>query len=103
MPKFNISPDLFAHIITAYDLDDPNHAKPHAHIAETIMRHEGIAPENTIMVGDDRNDVGMARNAGIEPAVVLSGHFNCEEAEALGVRYIIDDVSSLEYVLETLN
>ena len=103
MPKFNISPDLFAHIITAYDLDDPNLAKPHAHIAETIMRHEGIARENTIMVGDSRNDVGMARNSGIEPVVVLSGHLNREEAEALDVRYIIDDVSALESVLETLN
>jgi len=74
MPKFNISPDLFAHIITAYDLDDPNHAKPHAHIAETIMQHESIAQNKTIMVGDAKNDVGMAQNAGIEPVVVLSGH-----------------------------
>lgn len=103
MPKFGIDAGLFAQIITAYDLDDPNHAKPHAHIAETIMQSQSIAPENTIMVGDATNDVGMARNAGIEPVVVLSGHLTRDEAEKLNVRYIIEDVSNLESVLERLN
>lgn len=103
MPKFGINAGIFAQIVTAYDLDDPSHAKPHGHVAETIMQTQAVAPQDTIMVGDATNDVGMARNAGVEPVVVLSGHLTRDEAEKLNVRYIIEDVSFLESVLETLN
>jgi phosphoglycolate phosphatase len=98
IPKFNI-PDVFAQIITAYDLDDPTKAKPHAHIAETIMATQGNTPEETIVVGDATNDVMMARNAGIEPVVVLTGHLSRAQAEELKVRHIIDDVTKLEPIL----
>jgi len=101
MKKFGIDPALFAEIITAYDLDDPTKAKPHPHSAETIMQRTGHRPEETIMVGDAENDVKMARNAGIEPVVVLTGHLSRAEAEALQVRHILQDVTLLEKELET--
>ena len=97
MPKFGI-PDVFTQIITAYDLDDPTHAKPHPHIGLKIMADQGFSPENTAMVGDAKNDVMMARSAGIEPIVVLTGHLNRKEAEGLQVKYIIDNVTQLEQV-----
>ena len=102
MPKFGIDPKLFAQIITAYDLDDPEHAKPHAFIANKIMKTQGIPPERAVMVGDATNDVLMARAAGIEPIVVLTGHLNREQAKNLGVQHIIDNVAQLEGVLATL-
>lgn len=98
MTKFNI-PDVFSEIITAYDLDDPLKAKPHPHIAEEIMKRQNISPSETIMVGDAKNDVMMARNAGIEPVVVLTGHLSRAEAQKLAVEKIIDDVTLLETVL----
>lgn len=38
----------------------------------------------------------MAWNAGIEPIAVLTGHLNREEAEKLGVKHIIENVTLLE-------
>lgn len=97
MPKFGI-PDVFAQIITAYDLDDPMHAKPHPHIGQKIMADQGFSTENTAMVGDAKNDVLMARAAGIEPIVVLTGHLSRQQAEELDVKHIIDNVAQLEQV-----
>ncbi len=96
--KFSV-PNVFSEIITVYDLDDPTKAKPHPYIVQEIMRKQNILPEETVMVGDARGDVLMAQAAGIEPVVVLTGHLTREEAEKLGVKYIIDDVTKLESVL----
>jgi phosphoglycolate phosphatase-like HAD superfamily hydrolase len=101
-PKFDI-PDVFAEIITGHDLEDSTKAKPHPFIAEEIMRRTGIAKEQTIMVGDAKNDVLMAQRAGITPIVVLTGHLNKNEAEELKVKYIIEDVTKIEKVLSTLS
>ncbi len=95
MPKFNI-PDVFAHIISVYDLDDPTHGKPHPFMPNKIMRAEGITPAETVLVGDATGDMQMAWNAGIEPVAVLTGHLNREQAEKLGVRHIIENVTLLE-------
>ncbi len=66
------------------------------------METQQVAPENAIMVGDARNDVLMAQAAKIEPIVVLTGHLNIQQAEALGVTHIIQDVTHLETVLPQL-
>ncbi|HSW88813.1 MAG TPA: HAD family hydrolase [Candidatus Saccharimonadales bacterium] len=101
-PKFSI-PNLFSEIITVYDLENPLHAKPHAFMAEEIMRRRDIKPSETVLVGDANNDVSMALNAGVTPIVVLTGHLNREQSEEMGVKYIIDDVTKLEEVLDRLN
>lgn len=102
MPKFNI-PDVFSQIITPYDIDDPEKTKPHPHIAQLIMKTQGFTPEETILVGDAKSDVLMAQAANITPVVVLSGHLNKNEAEKLGVEYIIPDVTHLETILDIIN
>lgn len=101
MPKFNI-PDIFSQIITAYDLDDPTHAKPHPYSGQTIMQTQGVLPEHTVMVGDAKNDVLMGQAIGAIPIVVLTGHLNREQAMGLGVEHIIPDVTHLEAILEKL-
>lgn len=101
MPKFHI-PNIFSEIITAYDLDDTSKAKPHPYIAQEIMRKVNVRPDETVMVGDAKNDVLMARSAGIVPIVVLTGHLSQLEAEELDVEHIIQDVTKLEDVLSVL-
>lgn len=101
MPKFKI-PDVFVQIITIYDLDDMTHAKPHPYIAQKIMETQKVKPEETVLVGDAQSDMQMAWNAGIEPIAVLTGHLNRKEAEELGVKHIIDDVTLIEPVLNHL-
>lgn len=100
-PKFNI-PDVFSDIMFTYEIDDPEHHKPHPHMVEQIMKHQHVFPEETIVVGDAKNDVLMAQNAHTTPVVVLTGHLNRNQAQDLGVKYIIDDVTQLETVLENL-
>lgn len=100
-PKFNI-PDVFVEIITGRDLEDSTKAKPHPFIAEEIMRRTNRAKEETVMVGDALNDVLMAQNAGITPIVVLTGHLTKNEAEDLGVKYIIEDVTKIEEIVNSL-
>jgi phosphoglycolate phosphatase-like HAD superfamily hydrolase len=101
-PKFDI-PDVFAEIITGHDLEDSSKSKPHPFIAQEIMRRTKISQEETIMVGDAKNDVLMAQRAGITPIVVLTGHLNRKEAEELKVKYIIKDVTRIEEVLNSLS
>lgn len=101
IPKFGI-PDVFSQVVSAYDIDDPTKAKPHPHMAEHILQTQNILPSEAVLVGDAKNDVLMAQAAHITPIVVLSGHLNAEQAEELGVKYIIPDVTHIEGVLEAL-
>ena len=98
MPKFKV-PDVFTEIMFGYEIDDPEKNKPHPYMLETIMERTGCKPEESIFVGDAKNDVMMARNAGVEPIVVLTGHLSRQQAEELAVNHIIEDVTRLETVL----
>ncbi|HMH70353.1 MAG TPA: HAD-IA family hydrolase [Candidatus Saccharimonadales bacterium] len=101
LSKFNF-PDVFAQILTIYDIDDIAHAKPHPHMVQAILKTQNILPSEAIVVGDAENDVLMARAAGVEPVVVLTGHLNRQQAEVLGVKHIIDDVTQLESVISKI-
>lgn len=100
-PKFDI-PDVFTEIITSHDLEDSSKSKPHPHMVQEIMRHRNVSTNETVMVGDAKNDVLMAQNAGVTPIVVLTGHLNRNEAEELNVKYIIEDVTKIEAILNKL-
>lgn len=102
MPQFKI-PNVFSQIITSHDFDNPEMMKPHPHMLEVIMKQQNVTPDETIFVGDAKTDVQMAYAAHVTPIVVLSGHLSKEEAEKLGVTYIISDVTKLETVLAKLN
>ena len=100
-PHFHI-PDVFAQIVSSWDNPDTAKSKPHPYMLETIMDRQQVSPDETIYVGDAKTDVEMAQNARVTPVVVLSGNLNREEALALDVSYIIDDVTSVETILPTI-
>jgi phosphoglycolate phosphatase-like HAD superfamily hydrolase len=102
MPKFGV-PDVFAQIVSGYDIDDVEKQKPHPHMLEKIMAEQGVLSSETIMVGDAKTDVQMARSAGVVPVVVLTGHLSRSEAEELDVLYIAPSVADLEPILKKLN
>ena len=102
LDKFNF-PDVFTQILTIYDIDDLAHAKPHPYMLNKILETQNVVPSEAVMVGDAENDILMAKAAGIEPIVVLTGHLNRQQAEALNVRYIIEDVTKLKDIVKTLN
>jgi len=98
MPKFAV-PNVFAQIISGYDIDDPEKHKPHPYMLQEIMRTQKVGAEETVYVGDAKKDVQMARNANVRPIVVLTGLLSRKQAEALGVKDIIPTVSTLDQVL----
>jgi phosphoglycolate phosphatase-like HAD superfamily hydrolase len=98
MPKFNI-PDVFSQILSVHDINDPVKHKPHPYMLEKIMRTHHIAPNETIFVGDARGDVLMAREARVEPVVVLTGLLKEHEAKELGVNHIIPSIINLPKIL----
>jgi phosphoglycolate phosphatase-like HAD superfamily hydrolase len=61
-----------------------------------IMELEGVTPAEMVLIGDAASDMQMAWNADIEPIAVLTGHLNREEAEKIGVKYVIENITLLE-------
>jgi phosphoglycolate phosphatase-like HAD superfamily hydrolase len=101
MPKFGV-PDVFAQIVSGYDIDDIEKQKPHPYMLEKIMQDQGVSPGETVFVGDAKTDVQMARNARVTPIVVLTGHLTRGEADDLGVNYVAKSVADLEPILTRL-
>ena len=102
IPKFKI-PDVFAEIISSYDIKDPEKRKPHPYMIKKMMQDQKVTPEETIFVGDAKTDIEMARAAGVTPVAVLTGHMSARDAEKLRVKYIIPDITHLESVLQKIN
>ncbi len=92
-PKFNI-PNVFAQIITSFDVP-PEKTKPHPYMLEHIMNKQCVTPDETIYIGDAENDARMAQSAKVEPIIVLTGHLNKQQAESLGVKRILFDITAL--------
>lgn len=59
---------------------DEAHSKPHPQMLQDVMNFVGVAPDQTLMVGDTEFDLEMASNAG---------------AHSMGVSYGVHDVSDL--------
>lgn len=90
---------LFQAEFTLDDVVNEKDYKPSPYMLLELMKQFGVKKNETVYVGDAENDVIMAKAAGVEPIVVLTGHLNHEEAEKLGVKYIIPDITSLEKIL----
>ena len=99
VPRFGIPP-VFEIILSGYELPDSSKSKPDPYMLNTIMARLGVQSSETIYVGDAENDVLMARNADVEPVVVLTGHLSQAQALDLDVDYIIPTIVSIEAVLE---
>ena len=98
MPRFGF-PQVFSQIISSYDIENVDKQKPDPFMVEEILKTQKIGPEEAILVGDAKSDILMAKEAKVTPVAVLTGHLNRQEAEKLGVNYIIDNVTQLEGIL----
>jgi phosphoglycolate phosphatase len=100
-PKFGF-PDVFSQIITTYDLENQSLSKPNPYMINIILQKLKFNPDEAIIVGDAANDMTMAKNAGVIPVAVLTGHLSREQAQKLGVKYIINDVTELNSILDKI-
>ncbi len=100
LPKCGIEPRLFNGGIATAETLKALKPKPEPDIATMIMKNNNASPENTWMVGDSACDVLTANYSSIEPVVPLTGNLTGARASEYHVRYIIEDVTHLESVLE---
>ena len=71
----------WAEQFTTMQVADDHPSKPHPAMIHACLRETGIAPENTVMVGDTTYDMDMARAAGVHALGVGWGY---HPAKALG-------------------
>lgn len=101
MAKFDI-PNVFSQIVTSHDDIPPEKTKPHPFMLQVILKKQNIKNTEAVYIGDAETDVLMANNAGVTPIVVLTGQLSKEQAESLGVKHIIPDVTEIEEVLKEM-
>ena len=58
---------------------DESRSKPHPQMILDILSQLGVAPEDSLMIGDTTHDLEMAHNAGVAAAAVLTGSHGREE------------------------
>ncbi len=77
-------------------------SKPHPGMVLAAMRETGIAPENTVVVGDTVFDMEMARNAGASALGVSWGYHPAAHLHEAGASSVLDDFAALDPALAAL-
>ncbi len=90
--------DVFATIQTA----DTSPSKPHPGMVLTAMRETGVAPQDTVVIGDTVFDMQMARSAGASALGVSWGYHPVADLHAAGARAVLDDFDVLDAALAAL-
>lgn len=80
--------------------DDVARSKPDPEMLQKAMSAVKVKPNQTLFVGDARNDVLAAKNAKVTSAIVLTGVLNAVEAEELDPEFILDSVLDVESLLK---
>jgi phosphoglycolate phosphatase len=71
-----------AGVFAATRCADEGFPKPHPQMLEKLMERVGVAPRETLMVGDTTHDLELARNAGASAlAVAYGAHGACRLGE----------------------
>lgn len=63
-------------------MEDVKRHKPHPESVELLLERFGASPEEAIMIGDTKYDIGCANNAGVDSALVGWSHYVDEESMA---------------------
>ena len=63
-------------------MEDVTRHKPHPESIDRVMQKLGASPDEAIMIGDTKYDIGCANNAGVESVLVGWSHYVDMEAMA---------------------
>jgi len=88
--------EVFAVIQTADDAP----SKPHPGMILQAMEATGVAPADTVMIGDSSFDMGMARAAGVLPVGVSWGFQPVAALTETGAGPIVNSYPELEAILQ---
>ena len=75
----------FKQIVSSHNIKDPKKTKPHPYMVKLILEKQRVKPEEALLVGDSRQDILMAKAAGLRTVAVLTGHLTKKEAKDLKV------------------
>ena len=75
--------------------------KPDRRHYDEVAKRLGIAPEDSIYVGDSETDVATARNAGV-PVVLVTFGYSIVPVSELGADRLVEKFSELPAALEEL-
>jgi phosphoglycolate phosphatase len=75
-------------------------SKPHPAMILQAMEELGVAPGDTLMIGDSSYDMGMARAAGVLPIGVSWGFQPVVALNEAGASRIVDSYAELEPLLQ---
>jgi phosphoglycolate phosphatase len=81
---------------------DRHPSKPHPSMIEQAMAETGAAPHTTVMIGDTRFDIGMAKAAGATAIGATWGYHSRDDLIDEGADHIVDTPADLFALLETL-
>lgn len=96
---FNIQ-DFFEVIVPA---DEVIEHKPHPEPLMKALKYIGSKPEETLLVGDSKFDIGCAINSGAIP-VLVGWHDNVESIKNMfNLKYVINDMLDVINIIEVLN
>lgn len=98
LKKYGIT-KYFEYVLSSDEIKNAENKKPSPYMLNMVLNHYHFAKDDAVYVGDGKGDVEMARNAGVEPVVVLTGHLTKEEAKTLKVKHIVPDITYLDNVL----
>ena len=91
--------DAFSLFDTIVAADDTEHPKPAGDMLELAMKRLGAAPQETVMVGDSRNDALAGRAAAVRVLLVNTGYNEGEPidlwAERNGFAKSLDGIPSV--------
>ncbi|PCI49959.1 MAG: haloacid dehalogenase [Alphaproteobacteria bacterium] len=88
--------DYFLTLNTA----DDGPGKPHPSMLLAAMREAGVAPENTLMIGDTTYDIEMALAAKVRAVGVSWGYHDRHKLVQSGAHYMLDHIFHLRRVLD---
>ena len=92
---------LIERFVTIKTADDAP-SKPDPGMVLDAMRDAGVAPENTVVVGDTVYDIAMARAAGASGIGVAWGYHPRAALVAAGAVAVIDEFAALDSALDKL-
>ena len=87
---------------TSIETPDHNYSKPDPQMLHSAMSKAGVAPHQTVMIGDTVHDMHMARAGGVRAIGVSWGYHGADELAAAGADAIIHDFDELDAAIKDL-
>lgn len=98
LDHFKLSP----HFTNMYGSELNGRNSEKTELIATIIREEGLDPEETVMIGDRRYDMIGACNNKVIPIGVSYGFGSVEELRSAGAQHIVDSPHAILELIESL-